>query len=570
MSRRLTSQTTLENLKREAKRWLKALDEHDPEARARLERATPDSPAKPGLRHVQHALAREFDLPGWKALKDALTSARRDAAPTDLVTRFLDNACPDHHVRGGPDHVRARHTAMRLLTRYPDIARASFPAAIVCGELALVERMLAEHPELATQKSEAQKAWEPLLYLCFTRLPLPAANDNAVAIVRLLLEHGADPNVYFMAGDSRYTPLVGAIGEGEEDRPAHPHRDALVDLLLEHGANPYDRQVVYNIHFHGNVLWFLERIYQRALQLGRKADWDDPEWSMLNMGGYGNGARWHLHNAIDSNDLVLAEWCLAHGADPNAAPPPHPKFPKHSLYEEAMFRGHIEMADLLARYGAVRTEVEPQPVATLVAACMRLDRAAVTALLAAHPEYIHAPEPFFEAADKNRVDVAQFLLDLGWSPDVRNAINERPLHMASYSTAVDVAQWLIEHGAEIDPVEANWSNTPLGAAVYGQHAPIIELLAPYSRDFWGLTVAGKVDRLRQLIADDPERARAICRQYTPLVWLPTHDERIALEIAELYLALGADPSARNDKHDLTAIERAEKNGMLELTALLRG
>src|SRR6185503_11428304 len=102
--------------------------------------------------------------------------------PAAALSRFLDNACPDHHVRGGPDHVRARHTAMRLLARYPDIARASFPTAIVCGEIALVERMLAERPELAKQKSGepgatrhevggsedlyqdlGPKGWEPLL-----------------------------------------------------------------------------------------------------------------------------------------------------------------------------------------------------------------------------------------------------------------------------------------------------------------------------------------------------------------------------------------------------------------------
>src|SRR4026209_1543767 len=46
--------------------------------------------------------------------------------PAAALSRFLDNACPDHHVRGGPDHVRAAHTAMRLLARYPDIPRADF------------------------------------------------------------------------------------------------------------------------------------------------------------------------------------------------------------------------------------------------------------------------------------------------------------------------------------------------------------------------------------------------------------------------------------------------------------
>src|SRR4030095_7466952 len=56
----------------------------------------------------------------------------------DIVSRFLDNACPDHHVRGGGDHVRAEHTALRLLERYPEIARADFYTAVVCGDIELL------------------------------------------------------------------------------------------------------------------------------------------------------------------------------------------------------------------------------------------------------------------------------------------------------------------------------------------------------------------------------------------------------------------------------------------------
>jgi hypothetical protein len=123
---------------------------------------------------------------------------------SDLLWRFLDNACPDHHVRGGTDHVRAR--------------------------------------------------------------------------------------------------------------------DALVRLLLVRGANPYDMQVTCNIHSKGNVLWYLEMVYEHTHRTGSGADWDDPEWRMFDMGGYGSGAHWHLAIAIEHNDLALARWCLAHGANPNATP----------------------------------------------------------------------------------------------------------------------------------------------------------------------------------------------------------------------------------------------------------
>jgi hypothetical protein len=51
--------STLDNLRKAAKRWLKSLREGDPDARARLARAYSDAPESVTLRHVQHALARE-------------------------------------------------------------------------------------------------------------------------------------------------------------------------------------------------------------------------------------------------------------------------------------------------------------------------------------------------------------------------------------------------------------------------------------------------------------------------------------------------------------------------------
>ena len=137
MSRRIAPTDSLESLKREAKRWLKALRENVEDARARLANALPDVADTPTLRTIQHALARELGYPGWTALKEHFAGAQPAGRITEeLVSRFLDNACPDHHVRGGPDHVRARGTATRLLARYPEIANASFYTKSVCGDLA--------------------------------------------------------------------------------------------------------------------------------------------------------------------------------------------------------------------------------------------------------------------------------------------------------------------------------------------------------------------------------------------------------------------------------------------------
>jgi hypothetical protein len=72
MSKSLTPASSLDNLRKEAKRWLKALRENDPAARERLQQAHPQASPTPVLRDVQHALAREYGFPNWKALKHAL------------------------------------------------------------------------------------------------------------------------------------------------------------------------------------------------------------------------------------------------------------------------------------------------------------------------------------------------------------------------------------------------------------------------------------------------------------------------------------------------------------------
>jgi hypothetical protein len=74
MSDELASTTHLESLRKEAKRWLKSVRAGDADAIARLQRAYPDCPATPGLRDVQHAIARERGFDGWRRLKTSLVA----------------------------------------------------------------------------------------------------------------------------------------------------------------------------------------------------------------------------------------------------------------------------------------------------------------------------------------------------------------------------------------------------------------------------------------------------------------------------------------------------------------
>ena len=127
--------------------------------------------------------------------------------------------------------------AQRILAQHPDIARHSLYTAVVCGNLDEVQRILAARPEAAREPG-GSRAWTPILYLSYTRFTHTATIDNALEIARLLLDHGANPNDFYMAGDSEYSCLVGAAGEGEQDSPRQPYAETLYRTAARAGSRP--------------------------------------------------------------------------------------------------------------------------------------------------------------------------------------------------------------------------------------------------------------------------------------------------------------------------------------------
>jgi hypothetical protein len=143
----------------------------------------------------------------------------------------------------------------------------------------------------------------------------------------------------------------------------------------------------------------------------------------------------------------------------------------------------------------------------------------------------------------------------------------RPRHVSVSHDAMRVAAFLLELGVEVDHRETNWGSTPLAWALYGLKWPMIDLLTPYTRDVWNLTSAGKVERLREVLAGDASLAKvAHPNGVTPLMCLPDEEAR-AIEITELFLAHGADPGKRTNEGQ-TAADLARERGLDEAAELL--
>ena len=503
-----------------------------------------------------------------RALNERGAGARTqdDIERADRIVTFLQSACWDHHVHGKGEHRMHDRAAQRMLAQDPSIARDSLYTAIVCGDREEVARIVAARPDAARARGGA-RSWTPILYLAYTRLTHSPTIENALEIARLLLDHGADPNDFYMAGDARYTVLAGVAGEGEQDSPRQPYAAELFELLLERGAEPFDIQVLYDTHFSGDILWWLALVYKRTIHTAHGAAWNDPDWAMFDMGAYGSGARFLLETAVTKRNVQLAEWVLAHGANPNAAPARDKRFPKRSLYELALMADFPDMADLLVRHGATPSAPVLDEHERFLDACFRLDRDDARRLLLAHAEYLQSPVAMLEAAKRDRPDVLALLLDLGFALEIQDQTGKRALHEAAASNALRAAKFLLERGAEVDPRESSYNGTPIGWAAHGDKMEMVDFLSRHSREIWTLCFRGYVDRVRDILTEDPRRAQAISRDgSTPLWWLPD-DEAKAMRIVELLLAAGADPSAKN-KEGGTAADWARRRGMHDVATRL--
>ena len=220
MDRTLTPQSSLETLKREAKRWLVALRRNDPDARARLARSHPKAPPNATLRDVQLALAREYGFDGWAALKTEL-ARRRDRAhePRDAIIQSLFEAA----LRGDAARV------LDILEMQPDVVNERAPLPGHTGKRTALHFAINSNSEAVVEVLLAHGADPNIRDDGDNAMPLHfAAEKRNLVVVKRLIEHGADP---IGAGDYHDLAVIGwATCFGD------PSNFAVAEYLLAHGA----------------------------------------------------------------------------------------------------------------------------------------------------------------------------------------------------------------------------------------------------------------------------------------------------------------------------------------------
>jgi uncharacterized protein len=555
MRRELTAKSRLDTLRKDAKRWLKALRAGDADARKRLAAAWPKAPTEPALRDVQHALALEYDCESWIALKAALDDLELD--------RKTHAERVDQLLRHGWDGDLS--VARRILARYPEIARDSLFTAAACGDLDEVERRLAADPQAAS-KTGGPRAWTALAYVAYSRLD----TVGAVAIAQRLLEAGADPNFRFDDGwGCPFTVLTGAVRLGEGGRPSHAQATELVEHLIAAGAKPFDIQALYNVSIVGEdlvePLYWYDLLWRHCEARGELDPWRTAAEASLGHGFGLSTLDYLLGNAVGSNQLARTEWLLDRGADPNTANA-YTKQPVHAL---AQLSGFLDIQRRLERRGA--RPVELSGTEAVQAACLRHDAAAARALLAAEPELVRDPRPLHAAAGFGDVQAIGLLLALGAEVQALDENGISALHRAVQSGTLAAVDRLLEAGADPNLRERKWRGTPLSWAVALGRPQLFERLIPLSRDVRALSRLSAFERLEAVLDADPSLANQRLAEDdcpTPLFCLPDGEDA-ALDAARILIAHGADPSVRDGK-GRTPVDAARGRGLDEAAELMEG
>jgi hypothetical protein len=560
--------SNLESLRKEAKRWLKALRSGDQQSLDRLTQIHPGYKS-PTLRVVQHALALENGFPSWAALKQEFEErSLASRSHAERVTVFLERSANRYGVAPGsakwntygPDTPANGQLAARLLARHPEIARDSIHTAVAAHDVEAVKEFLAKDPSLANHAG-GPDGWTPLLRLAYTRIPIDAVTQNGVEIATLLLDTGAKPNVSWSDSENAFTAVTGVIGGGEGGQAARPHpqAEALARLLIARGAEPLDLQALYNTSLGEDSTFWLDLLWSESNKRGEADKWSTPAEGRLGWNLGISTVDYLLGNAMPSHPR-RAQWLLEHGANANT---PH-AYSKEPVIKHALLFGKQELVDLLVRHGATRPPLSS--LEDFQAAALQGDEAKLREIFNRHPEYLRWSHPMFAAIELHRTDIVKLLLDLGTSPNVSSHQGFSALHATTHSGAVEIAKLLIERGADVDQVERQYNSTPLGHANYQGKHEVAAVLVPRSKDIRGLCFAGAVDRLAELLSADRSLANTVSRGEAPLFALPDDDE-LAVEVVELLLAHGADPSVKNGA-GLTPAEAAKKRGLEEAAAAL--
>ena len=171
-------------------------------------------------------------------------------------------------------------------------------------------------------------------------------------------------------------------------------------------------------------------------------------------------------------------------------------------------------------------------------------------------------------------DLAQMLVERGADVSVQDKRGMTPLHWASHSGSVDVALMLVERGADIS-AQAQDGRTPLLWTLHYGNLDVAQMLVERGADVsakardrksllqWAMDY-GYVDMVRMLVGHGADVSTQTQDGRTSLLWALYRGH---VDVARMLVERGADVSARG-KYGWTPLHWASYNGHVEVARML--
>ncbi len=517
----LPDSPSLENLKKRAKRLRKEAAAGQPDALNRIGPFFGD-PSRIGLQSAQLVIAREHGFSSWTSIKSFIEQGAQAVQPTteQLANQFLSLVCLHYTEADDPER---RAGAKALLDEHPAIARENIYTAAAVGDVAQIDHWLDRDAELINQTGGFFN-WPPLMYAAYARLP----GTSTLSAGLRLLEHGADPNAFYMwGGQCRFTVLTGAFGHGEMgpvNQPQHPDYLAFVRALFAHGADPNDSQAAYNRMFADDSIC-LALLLEHGLSPQAPNNWLIEDNGEL-VSHPAETLHYQLIQAIHQDNLDRVKLLVEHGVDLQKSDNTYDTITKGKApLDVARLLGKHEIADYLRKNGASEGKLSDEE--QLYAAFITANDKVTTELTDNNPDLIEKLKPRFRqmlchAVTHDRTDALRLMINHGF--ELNRLDGRRPLHEAALHGNLDTVKLLVGAGADTRLRDSKYLTPPIAFAQHGANADIIAYLDTQPMDLFTAASRNNVAQIETLLTEDPQSIDKPFREIRPAQAKPTEND----------------------------------------------
>jgi ankyrin repeat protein len=409
--------------------------------------------------------------PGYEA-GDSLLKIARDRGHLELAG-FLESTLRErfHIVAEGPaiaEAIRARDRARvrSMLEKQPALVHAADERgnqpihwAVLTRQMDLVDDLLARGADINAMRPDGARPLDltrgDYHYRSWYRdLPWNAVRKHEV-LVGYLLARGAFYDI----------SVAAKVGDAER-----------VAALLDQDPGLVNRVPAWCSYYSGLPLRCAAANGHLAvvkLLLDRGANPNEPEFDIAPFGGA-------LHAAIGNRHHDVVKLLLEHGANPNA----EVESSGNCLTIAKFARAPRKTRELLISYGAkplpdykdkdvkvLARELDADPPKRIDGPL--LDgliagghRKCIELILSRDPDVLSTPDstPWWSGSLPKSPKFARWLMQRGLDPNRRNWLGITLLHRCAAKGDINMAEVCLDHGADINAVETEWSTTPLGAA----------------------------------------------------------------------------------------------------------